>query len=217
VSGGTLVPPRVSAAIATMSPARTEWSDAEEEIMRATYRALLSHGYADLSMSHIADELDKSKAAPYYYYDSKDELLVAFLDYAIYRFEDGLDTDVGDDPKERLDHAVEKLLPLRPDEKTRDLQAVLVELRAQAVTNDAFREQFSRLDAEIVETIREIVQRGVDDGTFRDVDATRIAEHVLATIIGGRYGQATTDREDAIGAPRVSLTSYLDAELRPRP
>lgn len=109
------------------------WTPAEREIMRAAYRTLLARGYADLSMAGIAEELDKSKAAPYYYYDSKDELLVALLDYTIDRFEETIETDLGDDPRKDLDRIVEKLLPLEADERSRKLQTVLVGLRAQAV------------------------------------------------------------------------------------
>ena len=191
-----------------------KWSTAEEEIMEATYRALLTHGYADLSISRIVDELDKSKAALYYHYDSKNDLLVAFLEFAVDQFETTISTETGEDPNEDLDHVIEKLLPLQPDEEQRQLQEVLVGLRSQAVTNEAFSEQFTRIDERLATTIREIIQRGIDTGTFRDVDPTRVAEHVLATINGAMYSRATTDRENALAAVRVSLSSYLDTELR---
>ena len=124
--------------MASDSP-KQHWSTAEEEIMEATYRALLTHGYADLSISRIADELDKSKAAIYYHYDTKDDLLVAFLEFAVDRFEETIDTETGNEPAADLEHVIEKLLPLQPDEEQRQLQAVLVGLRSQAVTNKVFR------------------------------------------------------------------------------
>ena len=189
------------------------WSTAEEEIMQATYHALLDHGYADLSISRIADELDKSKSAIYYHYDSKDDLLLVFLEFAIDRFETAVGTEAWDDPGETLDHVIEKLLPLQPDEKQRQIQYVLVGLRSQAVTNEAFREQFTRIDDRLATTIRDIVTRGIEDGVFRDVDPTRVAEHVLSTVNGAMYARATTDRE-SVAAVRLSLSSYLDTELR---
>ena len=190
-----------------------EWTPAEEAIMHATYRALLRHGYANLSISRIADEFDKSKASIYYHYDSKDDLLVAFLEFAADRFESMFDTGLDDDPSADLEHVVETLLPLDPSEDDHQLQSVQVELRAQAVTDEAFREQFSKLDDRLVATVRDIVERGVEEGEFRDVDPTRVAEHVLAVVNGAMYGRATADRGSA-AAVRVSLSSYLDAELR---
>lgn len=64
--------------------------------------------------------------------------------------------------------------------------------------------------------IADIVRRGIAEDVFRDVDARRIAEHVLATVAGARYGDATTDREGALAVARVSLSAYLNAELRTR-
>ncbi|EMA57516.1 transcription regulator [Halorubrum distributum JCM 13561] len=201
--------------MASDSP-KQHWSTAEEEIMEATYRALLKHGYADLSISRIADELDKSKAAIYYHYDTKDDLLVAFLEFAVDRFEETIETETGDEPPEDLEHVIEKLLPLQPDEEQRQLQAVLVGLRSQAVTNEVFREQFTQIDDRLAATVRSIVERGIDDGTFRDVDSSRVAEHILATVNGAMYGRVTTDRKSAAAAARVSLASYIDSELRCR-
>jgi len=191
-----------------------DWTEAEEEIMLATYRALLEHGYAGLSISRIADELGKSKASIYYHYDSKEDLLGTFLEYAIDQFESSVQTETGGDPWAELEHVVEKLLPLRIDEEERRVQATIIGLRGQAVTSDAFREQFTEIDEQLAETIRDIVQRGIENGTFRDVDADRVAEHVLATINGAMYGRVTSDRETAVAAVRVSLSSYLDTELR---
>ena len=201
--------------MASDSP-KQHWSTAEEEIMEATYRALLKHGYADLSISRIADELDKSKAAIYYHYDTKDDLLVAFLEFAVDRFEETIETETGDEPPEDIEHVIEKLLPLQPDEEQRQLQAVLVGLRSQAVTNEVFREQFTQIDDRLAATVRSIVERGIDDDTFRDVDPSRVAEHILATVNGAMYGRVTTDRKSAAAAARVSLASYIDSELRRR-
>jgi AcrR family transcriptional regulator len=190
------------------------WSAAEREIMEATYRALLAHGYAGLSISRIAEEFDKSKASLYYHYDSKDDLLVSFLDFAVDQFEESVDTATGEDPWATLEHVVEKLLPLRPGEDQEGIQSVMVGLRSQAVTNEAFREQFTEIDDRLAATVREVVDRGIEEGTFHDVDSTRVAEHVLATINGAMYGRETTDRQTAVAAVRVSLSSYLEAELR---
>jgi|APHM01.1.fsa_nt_gi Bacterial regulatory proteins, tetR family. len=61
-------------------------SDPADESMQATYRALCEHGYADVTMQAIADETDKSKAALHYHYDSKRDLLMAFLDFLYEEF-----------------------------------------------------------------------------------------------------------------------------------
>ena len=54
----------------------------------------------------IADEFDKSKSLIHYHYDSKDDLLVAFLSYAVDQFQSTVGTDSGDDPRAALDRVV---------------------------------------------------------------------------------------------------------------
>jgi len=78
--------------------------------------------------------------------------LVAFLEFAVDQFETTISTETGEDPNEDLDHVIEKLLPLQPDEEQRQLQEVLVGLRSQAVTNEAFSEQFTRIDERLATT-----------------------------------------------------------------
>lgn len=191
-----------------------KWSTAEEEIMQATYRTLLESGYVGLTISGIADELGKSNAVLYYHYGSREGLLVAFLDFIADQRKSMIKTESTQDPKADLDCVIEKLLPLQPDADQQQFQEVLVKLRSQGVTNEAVREQFTRIDERIATTIRNIIQRGIDNGTFRDVDSTQVAEHILAMVNGGRYGYVTTDRETTPSAARVSLSSYIDSELR---
>ncbi|MWG33064.1 TetR family transcriptional regulator [Halomarina oriensis] len=184
--------------------------------MDATFRAMLEHGYNDLSIADIADEFEMSKSSLYYHYDSKDDLLVSFLSFASDRFEEDVLTAPTGDPMTDLEHVVEKLLPLELDEERRAIQTVMSELRSQAVTNAAFREQFTDIDDLLVAHLRVVVERGIEDGSFREVDSTRVAEHVVATLNGARVARATTNRTGAPAAVRVSLASYLDTVLRGR-
>jgi hypothetical protein len=84
------------------------------------------------------------------------------------------------------------------------------------VTNETFREQFTQIDEQLAATIRDIVDRGIDEGAFRDIDSSRIAEHILATVNGAMYGRTTTDRHSTAAAARGSLVSYIDTELKRR-
>lgn len=59
-------------------PSGRTFSEVDEEIMEATYRALREHGYADLTIKRIAAEYGKSTAAVHYHYDTKEELLRRF-------------------------------------------------------------------------------------------------------------------------------------------
>ncbi|MFY4813696.1 TetR/AcrR family transcriptional regulator [Haloarcula sp. AONF1] len=195
----------------------TKESDAlcetEKEIMHATHRALVNSGYAALSISRISDELDKAKSTIYHYYDSKDALLLRFLRFTVDRFEATINTSIGDDPKEDLNHIIRTLLPCQLTEERRQLHSVLVTLSPQALEREVFREQFTEIDTRLTTIIEKTVRRGVEADVFRDVDPTHAAEHILATIKGTMYSRLTTDREAATAAAKASLFSYIDSHL----
>lgn len=195
---------------------RKKWSKSEKQIMEATHRALLRHGYAHLSISHISSELNQSKSSLYYHYDSKEDLLLSFLEFVIDQLESNIYTDSNETPSQELEQLIEALLPLRLNDDDRQLRAVMVELRSQAVMDEQFRKQFTEIDNRIVDHFEEIINRGIDEGEFRNVDSTRVAEHIFATISGVMYDRATTNREKASAAVRVSLSSYINKELMDR-
>lgn len=197
-----------------MDPIDQQWSKAEREIMNATYQAMLEHGYPDLSISIIADELGKTKASIYYHYDSKEELLVSFLDFVVDRFKIDFTEGISETPGTALDNVIEKLVPVQLSDEEFHGQIVLLELRSQASRNEAFRERFTEINDLIVETICEIIERGINAGTFQNVEAARVAEHIVATTNGAKIDRITTDRDAAPAAVRHSLLSYIDSELK---
>ncbi|RRJ31850.1 TetR/AcrR family transcriptional regulator [Halocatena pleomorpha] len=191
-----------------------KWSTAEREIMEATYRAMLEHGYPGLSISRIAEQFDKSKASIYYHYDSKDELLVSFLDFVVDQFKTNFAEEIDEDPSSALNTVIERLVPLQMNDEEFQGRIVLIELRSQATRNEAFREKFTEINELLVTSICEIIERGIEDGTFRDVEAARVAEHIVATVNGSTIDRVTTNREVAPAAVRLSLSSYIDSELK---
>ncbi len=134
----------------------------EKEIMHATHRALVNSGYAELSISLIADELDKAKSTIYHYYDSKDDLLIRFLRFTVDRFEATINTTIGDHPKEDLHHIITTLLPCQLTEEKRQLHSVLVTLSPQALDQEVFREQFTEIDIRLTAIIEKTVRRGIE-------------------------------------------------------
>ncbi|SDM49928.1 transcriptional regulator, TetR family [Halogranum gelatinilyticum] len=87
--------------------------DVHEEVMRATYRALCRHGFAALTMQDIADEADKSTAVLHYHYETKENLLVAFLAYVLGRFDEQFAGMEGSSATERLRCLFGRLSPDR--------------------------------------------------------------------------------------------------------
>jgi AcrR family transcriptional regulator len=185
-------------------------SDAAEDIMCATHRALCEHGYADLTMQAIADESDRSKAALHYHFDTKRDLLVAFLDHLQGRLAERLATLDGATPRERLLALIDELLA--EPRGTEAFDTAKLEIKAQAPYDRRFREQIADIDDLIHERVRREVAAGIESGQFRaDADPDAVATFVL-TVLDGAHTRRVTAGEspDAVAA---TLKEYVETDL----
>ena len=184
------------------------------DIMRATYVALTKHGYADLTIQRIADEFDKSKSLLYHHYDGKDALLLDFMRFLTDRFEAEMDATEATTPRRRLDEFVGRLAPVTADESRCSFDRVLVELRAAAAHDPAYRQTFTETDQVLRDRLAGILRDGMRSGDFREGDPNGIAAFLLATMLGTLTGRATADNDWA-EAIRGELDAHVDARLDP--
>ncbi|MFC6766835.1 TetR/AcrR family transcriptional regulator [Natrinema soli] len=180
---------------------------AHEAIMQATYRALCKHGYADLTMKAIAEETGKSKAILHYYYDTKQDLLVAFLEYLLESFHEKVQLRDDENPAAQLTTILEKLV-FGPDDY-KEFQTAMLELRSQAPYRDAYRAQLRANDEELTALLAGIIERGIEDGVFQDVDPDRTATYLLSTIDGARTRRIVLDDDDVLTTVNEELQDYL--------
>ncbi|MFC7135787.1 TetR/AcrR family transcriptional regulator [Halobaculum litoreum] len=187
-------------------------SEVETLIMEATYRALTEHGYADLTVAHIAEEFEKSKSLLYYHYDSKDDLIAGFLGFAGDHFLAMLDAAEreADDPLDRLRAFVDIYLAAEVDDEMTAAQRAMIDLRAQAVSEPRFRAEFDRIDAHIRDRLAEAVADGVADGTIDDdADPEAVATWLLAALTGAML-QRHTAEYDVVSPVRAMVHGRLD-------
>jgi AcrR family transcriptional regulator len=188
--------------------------DAHEAIMEATYRALRSHGYADLTMQDIADEAGKSKSLLHYHYDTKQDLLVAFLEHLLSWFDAKLEEMDAETPAERLSALTDRMLPSEDDEEWERFHRALLELRTQAPYTDAYREQLRRNKGFLQRRFEELIEDGIAAGEFRDVDAEETARFIMSALDGARSSRVTLGDDADQQAVRTGLEEFVYASLR---
>lgn len=192
---------------------QAEEEDTHDAIMGATYHALCKHGYADLTMQDIADEFDKSRSLLHYHYDTKDELLLAFLDHLIGWIGDRLAESDTEEPLTRLEEYVDKFV-VEPGEEDRETFALaLLELRVQAAHNDAFREKLAAHYRQNIEAVATIIEDGVEEGAFQAVDPDETGEAIYTALVGARMYQVTLGAEDATRRMRDALAAFVVDDL----
>jgi len=181
--------------------------------MRATYRALCEHGYADLTMRDIAGEFEKSRSLVHYHYDTKDDLMLAFLDRLIGWLPDRLEESDTEDPVERLGEFLDRFVVPADDDRRRGFALALFELRMRAVRDGEFRRKLDRHYARNRRALADIVAEGVETGAFREVDPEATAEWLYATIEGARMYQVVLGGEGATERVVEGVTEQLVAGL----
>ena len=187
--------------------------DTHEAIMGATYRALCKHGYAHLTMQDIADEFDKSRPLLHYHYDTKEELMLAFVDNMIGWVGGQLAQSDTEEPLDRMEAYIDGFV-IDPGEEDRETFALaLLELRVQAVHNDEFRSRLSRHYENNVGTIADIIADGVEAGVFRAVDPGEVGEFIYTSLVGARMYQVTMGAQHASRRMRDDLVAFVVDDL----
>ncbi|MGZ0747605.1 TetR/AcrR family transcriptional regulator [Haloparvum sp. AD34] len=168
---------------------------AADEIMEGVYQALCEHGYAGLTMQDIADECSKSKSLLHYHYDTKEDLLVAFLDHIISDFETKVEESADKPATERVVEFAAWFV-FEPEEVEREsFHIALLELRSQGPFNDRIREQLERSDEHLRGTAADIIRDGIDSGHFEPIDVDETAALLVAMLDGARTRQITLGRD----------------------
>lgn len=188
-------------------------SDTSDEIMRATYRALCKHGYANLSMQDIADEFDKSRSLLHYHYGTREDLLLAFVDNLVGWIADRLAETDTVDPRARLLEYVDKFMIDPDDERHRAFIVALFELRIQAIHNDRFQRKLAEHYRSNVDAAAVIIEDGIEAGVFHPVDPATTAEVIYMAIEGARMYQVVLGAEGAARRMQRALIEYVITDV----
>ena len=209
----------------------SEPSDTREEILGAAFQALCEHGYSDLTIQRIGDAFEKSPSLVYHHYDGKDELLLDLLEFLLEGFEETLsDGSAGfasgepcaTSPRNGLEEFVratidpETLGGAVPDEA---FMGALVELRAQAAHDEAYRAHFDRSDRVFRRFLERTVAAAAAEtepapgSASRDVPVSEVAATLQTLAAGGTLRRATTTDRDWVAEAAAGIDRYLDAML----
>ena len=189
-------------------------SAADEEILEAVDRALRKHGYAELTMQDIADECSKSKSLLHYHFDTKEDLLIAFLDDLLDSYEQRLECRTNDPPAERMMEFLARFVFAPGQEDREAFHLALLEMRSQGAFNDRIRERLVRSDRLLRATVIDILEDGIEAGVFEPVDPERTAALLVATLDGARTRQITLGEEND-SYTRTVVEELLDRVIEP--
>jgi len=185
--------------------------DTREVIMEATFRALSKHGYSDLRMRDIGEEMDLTRQVIHYHFDGKYDLMASFLEYITEQYEGSVEIDGPSDPRRELEARIDQCL-FGPgfDQFTHwDRMKVYHELFAHATNDERHQEILDDHYDNIRASIVQVVERGIEEGVFREVDPVLMGQHITDTIHVGRERRISLGHDDAPEEAREAIHEYV--------
>ena len=185
--------------------------DTKEVIMEATFRALSKHGYKDLRMRDIGEEMDLTRQVIHYHFDGKYDLMSSFLEHIIDQYEGSVVVKGDADPRTELRARVDQCLfgPEFEEFSHWDRMKVYHELYTHAQNDGEHREVFNEHYERIRGSIVEVVEEGIEKGVFRDVDAERMGQLVTDVIHAARGRRISLGHEDAPEEARKAIDEFV--------
>jgi len=168
-------------------------SETYDELLEATGQVLAREGYTDLTTKKVADEAGVSHPAVHYHFDTKERLLVAYVEDYTDRWLDKLDDVEGDDAGETLAAILSIFVEGLADSSLADPTNALLELHTRAPHVKRLQDALARLDQRTTEYVGSLIETGIEEGVFHDVDSETTAELLLCTVDGATLRQHTLD------------------------
>lgn len=181
----------------------------EQRIREAAFRALAKHGYAELSIKDIGNELGQNPSLIYHYFNSKDDLLRSMLSVFVEIFIGQQSEQPITDAEEELRRfigqilhpkptQVEEVVLSPPSDIEKATSRIFVELWAHATWDSEFRRETTQVENRLREALVRIIRAGIELDQFRSVDPELTADHIFFLLKQGIHTRTTTNRDTAV-------------------
>jgi len=180
-------------------------------ILKATFDALVEHGYADLTIDRIGHHFSKSEGVVFYHYEEKDEILLDLLDYLLERFvQIGVPISNDGCPETQLRTLLNQVISRASGQQARDYEIVLTELRMRAAQDEEFRELIDKSQDIFRNKVKEITRNGIESGDFREADPDLVADFLTTLVSGEIFEQVTSGTSRSI---QSEVDNYIEYRL----
>ncbi len=158
-----------------MSPRPDVSDERKSQILNAAEDVFTQKGFEEARMDDIAEETGLSKGTLYLYFKSKDDLIIAILDRMFqreFRQLENLDQETTS-----ATEAIWKITDLLTKEILGLLRLVPIvyQFLALAFRNKDVQKALKKYINRYLDILVPIIQRGIDSGEFRKVDAREVA------------------------------------------
>jgi len=181
-----------------------------EEILRATCREVIAHGFASTRVRDVADALGVSSGLVFYHFTTKEKLLGEAFRYAAEETLDGLAATAagGGSALERLDRILRLYFPTGSSEAW----VLWIDAWSQALRDPELAEISRQLDLRWKQTMATVIAEGVAAGEFTCPNPEATAWRLTA-LLDGLGVQITVHKVAANGRLLDWVRAAAAAEL----
>lgn len=185
-------------------------NETREELLEATYRVLAVHGFAGLTTQRVADEAGRSQSLVHYHYDTKEDLVVAFLEWVRAGESDWLSALADGTAEDRLRRFVEMQLSIPRDDEHGQFNVAFLELEAAASRNERYAAALRGFSDLVQNALADIIRDGIESGEFRAVDPEATARFLRYALHAAVAEDLTLDVDCAKTETRAAAETYIE-------
>ena len=167
-----------------MSPRPDVTEERQSQIIEAATRVFTERGFNSARMDDIVAESGLSKGTLYWYFESKEDIIVSILD-RIFDWETAhLRETIAGEKTARQKLAVVVDTSIDDMKKIQPLMPIFFEFWSLSVRNQTIHSAMKRYYQQFLDVIEPIIQEGVDQGEFRRVPVRETAISIGALFEG---------------------------------
>lgn len=158
-----------------MSPRPDVSEERKTQILAAATKVFTERGFADARMDDIVTEAGLSKGALYWYFDSKDAIIISILDQ-IFDYETGHVRELlerENSAKLKLEVFIETMI--KDLEKMKPLMPIFFDFWSLSVRKQTINQAIKKYYQSFLDMIEPIIEDGIEQGEFRPVNVKEIA------------------------------------------
>jgi len=204
---------------AVRAPRATPIREARQrQLIEATMVAIGRHGYAKLTLNHVASLAGLSPGIVNFHFRSKEQLLAATLEYLVEEYE-AFWSQAAEKAGPSATAKIEAMIEFEFDPRVSSLEKVAVwyAFWAEAQVNPSHRERVARLEARYFEVTRVLFQRLIEEGGYSGLSADAVAYGFNAMLDGFlndlMIDPASFDREEAKRICRMFLSGLFPRDF----
>jgi AcrR family transcriptional regulator len=167
-----------------MSPKPDVSEARKSQIIEAAIKVFTRLGFHDARMDDIVEESGLSKGALYWYFKSKDDVIMAILENLFERELSGLKAlRTKNAPARELLQEFMQMTTQELKQMSR-LLPIAYEFYSLAFHNKSVRKAVKRYLQTYIDLLTPLIQKGIDEGAFRNVEVEQAAISIGAIIEG---------------------------------